>query len=859
VQSARSTLWFLLLAALGCDRSSPADVPDATAADAPAADAAVDDVPAGPLFSFAVGDDEGTVTVHGMPLRIALGGPTGPQLASPASLAFLQLGLRPGGPSATRFHDPRRPDPAGIEWVTPRRATAVDEAQGSITLDDPRTGPVTVRVTVAAPGVVAIDLDARGPDVAMLRLVLPTDDGAYRGLGERFGPLDPRGSIVPMQLQLTAASSSGTNETHVPVPFVVSSRGYGLFVRTREAGAFDVGATAPAELRASFEGHRATAFVLMDARRDPTAVVARYTRLTGLPRLPPRWAFGPQQWRNVWRNADELLEDARRLRAERIPTTTLWIDNPWMRSYVEHVVDEARFPDPPGLLRTLAGLGYRVLFWSVPYLDAVAEGSMPRNEAERQWLRARDAGWLVRGPTGTAYVSPSTFGSPGGMREALGSLVDFTSRDASAYWTEQLGPLIQMGARAFKLDYGEDIVTDVGGARPRFAFSTGESERTARWAYPQGYHAAYRAALDRYAGGDGFLLGRASSWGGQSVLDVVWPGDLDNDFRAHVYEREVGGLPASVHALISLAESGFPNFASDTGGYRGGRPTREALLRWAEHTALSPFLQLGGGGESHNPWTYEPDATPVYRDLARLHNTLVPYLFAQARRASRDGTPPVRSLALAFPDDAAGHIDDAAYLLGDDLYVAAVVTPDTATRRVHVPPGTWVHWWSQRAYTGPADVEVPAPIGQPAFFVRRGAGIELLPDDLDTLVDATAPGIVDGRARADRRTLRVWTDGPRRYPLEDGGAVELTPAPVGWTATVTRGGPVQRLHLAVDARSPSEADPARATPLRLTTEGYTADARAATDGCTDCWHWDAPRATLHVVVTRDGPLAAAPR
>ncbi len=860
----------LLLVVLGCTDAHPgaSDAASDAALDADA-DAAVDappgadvppemDVPFGPSFAFEVTTPEGTVAVRGMPLRVSLRRPTGPLFDS-SDLAFLQVGLRPGGPSPTRFHDPRVADPAGIAWVTPRQATRVDPAGGLLTLDDPRTGPVTIRVAAEAPGVVGLHLEAGGPDVAMLRFVIPTDSGAYRGLGERFGALDPRGSVVPMQLHVAGTSSSGTNETHVPVPFVVSSRGYGMFVRTREAGAFDVGATAPGELRATFEGHAASVFFLLDGRGSPTEVIARYTRLTGLARLPPRWAFGPQHWRNVWRNRDELLEDARRIRAEGIPTTTIWIDNPWMRSYTDHEVDTARFPDPPGLMRELEALGYRVLFWSVPYLDAVGQGAAPTNEAERRWLRARDAGWLVRGPGGTPYVSPLPYGSPGGMRDAAGSLVDFTAPEASTFWTESLGPLVMLGARAFKLDYAEDILADIAGVRPRFGFAQGASERTGRWAYPQGYHAAYRAALDRYAGGDGFVMGRASSWGGQSVLDVVWPGDLDNDFRPHVYEREVGGLPASVHALVSLAESGFPNFASDTGGYRGGRPAREALLRWAEHTALSPFLQLGGGGESHNPWTYDPEATAHYQSMARLHNRLVPYLYAQARRASRDGTPPVRSLAVAFPDDPGGFAEGEAYLLGDDLYVAPVIVAGASTRRVHVPPGVWVHWWSRRAFGGPTDVEIPAPLGQPALFVRRGAALELLPDDLDTLVAATAPGVVDAADRADRRGLSVWSNTAVSHPLEDGGTVAFTPGPSGWTAAVTRGGVVRRLHLAVDARGAGQDAPAQATPLRLTTAGYGEDPRATTGACASCWSWDAPRATLHVVVERDETLAAEPR
>src|SRR4051794_17154309 len=104
----------------------------------------------------------------------------------------------------------------------------------------------------------------------MLRFRLASGDGAYHGLGERFGPVDARGTIVPMQLHLDGRSPSGTNETHVPIPFFVSTHGYGIFVESREAGAFDVAASNAAEVSATFEGHAGNVYLFTDP--DPIRV-----------------------------------------------------------------------------------------------------------------------------------------------------------------------------------------------------------------------------------------------------------------------------------------------------------------------------------------------------------------------------------------------------------------------------------------------------------------------------------------------------------------------------------------------------------------------------------------------------------
>jgi alpha-D-xyloside xylohydrolase len=434
-------------------------------------------------------------------------------------------------------------------------------------------------------------------------------------------------------------------------------------------------------------------------------------------------------------------------------------------------------------------------------------------------------------------------------------MVDFTHEGASRFWSARLDPLLALGVRGFKLDYGEDIIAEVAGVRPGFRFSTGDTERGARWGYPQGYHRAYRAALDRAAGGDGFLLVRASSWGGQTVADVVWPGDLDNDFRRH--ERgQVGGLPAAVHALQSLAVSGFANFGSDTGGYRGGRPSREALLRWAEHTALSPVMQLGGGGEDHNPWSYDPEAVRIYRRLARLHQDLVPYLRVQAVRASRDGTPPVLPLALAFPQDARARQEGDCYLLGTDLLACAVVEPGAATRALHLPPGVWVRWHDGTAATGPAELVEPAPLGQPVLFLRQGAVVPLAASDLATMVPAEEPSVIDGPARRAILRARIVPAGSREVVTEDGARVAVdeatsAPSPSPLRLRFTPGTDAQELRaelLLAHRGSPTDTPVARVTTAEGAALVRAATADEVTAGCAGCWHQDPRTRTLWLSV-----------
>lgn len=847
------------LALAGCGPSAPS--PDVGydgrvdldgALDASAFDAATTPI------ALAIEDGAGArLEVATNPLRMRLRRPGG-AVALESVVSGLELGISPTGD--VRYNDVTVPDPRRITW----RALDVGIARESETeaLVGDGAGR-TARVTLSRVGEGAlrmrIAVEGGEPEVGLVRARFLADDGSYQGLGERFTGADARGWVVPMQMSVTTLTrESGLNEHHVPVPFVVSSRAWGLFAESREAGAFDVGATDASEVRATFEGSAIEYVFFVDDA--PADVIAAYTRHTGLPILPPRWSYAPMHWRNVWDDRALLETDARALVDLRIPATAFWIDNPWMTSYTDNVFDEVRFPGHVEMLAQLRASGFRPLVWNVPYLDAPDAG-VADNPAERLYEEAAREGHLVRiASTGEPFAAPSALGVSG--LGAAAGMIDFTSERAIDFWQTRLDPLVRdLGIRAFKLDYGEDVVPELGGTRIGLSFADGTTERETHNVYAMRYHTPYRRALDEGSDEGGFLLVRASCWGGQTVADIVWPGDIDSDLSRGDLEN-VGGLPAAISALISLAASGFPNFASDTGGFREGPVDLETLMRWAEHTAFSPFLQLGGSGEHHNPWLYEPtaqvpDPTGTYRELARAHTELVPFFRMHAIRASRDGTPPVLHPALAFPEDRAGYADPDAYLLGGDLFVAPVVTPGASTRSLHLPPGRWVHWITGEAFDGPRDVTVEAPIGRPPVFVRAGAIIPMLAHDLETLVAAPTPFGVERIDPSDRPYLRarIVPAGAASITTEEGISIAydhtvglgITVAPVSAPAPDLG---LRDVRLAIDLANAVPAIPG-VSALEVDGTPVPASALATVEaGCSDaCWALDGT--TLHIAVTAD--------
>jgi sulfoquinovosidase len=94
--------------------------------------------------------------------------------------------------------------------------------------------------------------------------------------------------------------------------------------------------------------------------------------------------------------------------------------------------------------------------------------------------------------------------------------------------------------------------------------------------------------------------------------------------------------------------------------------------------------------------------------------------------ASKTGLPVVRHALLVEPKDKVALAQDYQFFLGDDLLVAPVIEPGETEKRVYLTAGEWEHIWTKVKTTGPAWVEVKAPLGEPPAFLRIGGKQEAL-------------------------------------------------------------------------------------------------------------------------------------
>ncbi|MEE2756465.1 MAG: TIM-barrel domain-containing protein [Myxococcota bacterium] len=658
-------------------------------------------------------------------------------------------------------------NPPGLVWLVPSagRLTADnDMATLELTYDQLGTGQLIFRVS-AENRLTARFVAPDGP-VGYMRVNLDVDETeAFYGMGEVFDDVNNRGKLRPMQIELDTELESSFNEAHIPIPLLYGHRGWGLFVESLRPGIFDVAKTQETVIDAIFGTGVATAeglqFHIFTGERT-LDLTRHYYELTGFPKLPAEWAYGPWIWRDENEDEAQVRSDIQTIRDLDLATSGYWIDRPYASAVNSFDWDPRKFDEPQGMIDFIHDMGFRFALWHTPYVGAEGVG----NELTETTQEFRDIAEREGYYPPQIGLATSKWGSP----------IDLTNPDAFAWWQSLIRRYSDMGVEGYKLDYAEDIVPGIFLARGNWEFADGSNDQTMHARYQTLYHQVYAETLPETGG---FLLVRSATWGGQTNGVIVWPGDLDANFAAHrerVVDGDeeygaVGGLIASIIAGLSLGPSGYPFYGSDTGGYRRSPPNKEVFTRWFQQTALSSVMQVGTN-TNNVAWEFDEETgfdeemLDWYRIYTRLHLRLFPYAWTYARQIEQTGRPIQRAYGLQYPD--AGLHPSDIYFFGDDLLVAPVVVADARTKQVPFPDGQWLDWWTGEIIEGGQELMVDAPLSKLPLYLRAGGIIPLLRETIDTLSPTTVEGIESFANDPGRLHTRIAAGPAHSFTLYDG-------------------------------------------------------------------------------------------
>jgi alpha-glucosidase/alpha-D-xyloside xylohydrolase len=503
------------------------------------------------------------------------------------------------------------------------------------------------------------------------------------GLGEGAQQFDRRGALYPME-----PSWGGWNRavlgSVVPSPFLIGTEGWALFFHTpegrvdlREMGRFIPRTNGVLDL-----------FVI-DVQKPPDALT-EYSRLTGKPAMPPKWALGYFQSHRTLAGPDEPLQIARTFREKRLPCDALiylgtgYCSNGWNTGHGSVNFNTNAFV--PENIKALHDENFKVVLHvnRAPrnlFGASIAEASESRLHIRNYWPRHRE-----------------TF--------ALG---------VDGWWPDD-GDELPLEARlARHRCYYEGSLQDRPGVRPWSLHRTGY------------------AGVQRYGG-----------W--------IWSGDTDSKWEtlaAHVsvglnhglsltpfWGSDTGGFYPTRELTGELYTRWF-QFSAFCPSFRShGRTWKLRLPWWWNSGEYGPIENNRNvdASELHNA-----EVEPICRKYLELRYRLLPYNYTLAREAADTGLPMMRALWVHYPDDAEAVKLGAEYLWGRDLLVAPVVEKGAKSRRVYLPEGAWYDWWTGEKLEGKRWIERPVDLATLPLYARAGAIIPLDPVRQYTAQPVTEP------------------------------------------------------------------------------------------------------------------------
>ncbi len=528
-------------------------------------------------------------------------------------------------------------------------------------------------------------------------------DENFYGLGEKTGNINKKGKAWRMWNTDFPAYDFRKDPLYQSHPFFIGNRNglcYGIFMDN----------TYPTEFHFKVGTDRFYTFFAEDGILDyyfiygPSMkdVLKRYTDLVGKMTLPPKWALGYQQCRYSYYPESEVRTLAETFRNKQFPCDVLYFDIHYMDGYRCFTWDDERFPNPKKMLSDLEKMGFKTV--------VIIDPGIKVDPGYHVYDQGLDGDHFCKYPDGSLYI--------GEVWPGQCHFPEYTLPETRAWWGGLYKGLIQDGIDGFWNDMNEPAAW--GG---QFPLIIQHREEDGQQVGHRKIHNVYGSLMAQgtYEGvlklnpkKRPFVLTRAG-YSGVHRYAAVWTGDNITNWQ---------NLEMSLTMCLGMGLSGIPFTGYDIGGFTGD-PTPEMFARWLQLGVVSPLCRnhTAWGTADQEPWVYGDDWEVINRKTLEFRYRMMPYLYDAMRNTTVTGLPVMRAMVLEYPDDPTTFWMDKQFMLGNDLLVAPVITEGARLQRLYLPEGEWYHRSTNDKYTGPAWVNVKAPLDNIPMFAKAGSVI----------------------------------------------------------------------------------------------------------------------------------------
>lgn len=463
-------------------------------------------------------------------------------------------------------------------------------------------------------------------------------------------------------------------QTEIPMPFMMSSRGWGVYNNSTRKSFFDIGNRRKDRFNIVNTFDEADFFLMMG--KDMPAILNEYTLVTGRTYVLPKWAYGLCFGPNMREEQFDILNDAVRFRQFDVPCDVFWLEPQWMEKRYDFSTKKKwnydRFSPEPYWLQDqypktmhnrlfigkLRSMGFHLGLWLCEEYDLSIQ--------EEDIIAERTGGKL----------------------------------SGQEHWMDHLTVFMDQGVEGFKLDPARTI------------------DNHTNWEYYNGrtdkeMHNLNQVLLPKQMRELGRKYNGKRTWhhycGGWSGTQH-WTASTSGDN---------GGGKTALYDQLNLGMSGFLNTSCDVMSV-----PRELEMQGLHFGLFLPWVQINSWFSMMHPFYYAKEEQDIYRFYVKLRYSLAPYIYSMALEAAQNGMPIVRSMPLCFPDDR--NCDDMTYqyMFGDNFCVGIF------TNEIYLPKGTWTDAWSGEKIVSKGETftrEYPSDRAG-LLFIREGAIIPTQPD-----------------------------------------------------------------------------------------------------------------------------------